>query len=71
MFSTVLADVASAASHNIGACQAIENFEQSLDMLRVPPVTVLVRDLRLKVFDQTLGDVARCTRHDIGREICD
>ena len=32
----------------------------------MPLVTILARDLRLKVFNQTLGDVARGARHDIG-----
>ena len=65
-FTTILEDVASAASHDIGASNAIESFEQSLDMLRVPLVAILARDLRLKVFYQTLGDVSRGARHDIG-----
>ena len=51
-------DVASAASHDIGARNAIEIFEvdQRLEILRVPLVTILAREMRLKIFqvDQAL-----------------
>ena len=50
--------MSSAASHNVGARNAIENFEvdQRLEMLRVPLVTILAREMRLKFFqvDQAL-----------------
>ena len=42
----------SASSHDIGASNVI--FEQSLDMLCVPLVVILTRDMRLNFFDQTL-----------------
>ena len=50
--STIFGHVASAAgySHSCGASNAIEIFEQPLDMLGGPPVTILARDMRLKVF---------------------
>ena len=55
IFETVLeGDGASAASHDIGASNEIENFEQSLDMLRVPLVIIMARDVQLKVFDQAV-----------------
>ena len=50
-------DVANAASHDIGARNAIEFFEvvQALEMLRVPLVTILARKMRLKVFSTISG----------------
>ena len=54
-------DVVSAASHNIGTRNAIENkIDQALEILRVPLVTILAREMRLKYdwnffeFDQAL-----------------
>ena len=46
-------DVASGASHDIGARNAIEIFEvdQALEMLRVALVTILEREMRLKFFE--------------------
>ena len=46
-------DVASGASHDIGARNAIEFFEvhQRLEMLRVALVTILARKMRLKFFE--------------------
>ena len=43
---------ASAASHNIGARNAIGIYSsrQRLEMLRVPLVTILAREVRLKFF---------------------
>ena len=57
--------------YSIGARNAIENFcevDQALEMLRVPLVTILAREMRLKVFwsRPTFGDVASAARHDIG-----
>ena len=45
-------DVANAACHDIGARNAIEIFwsRPMLEMLRVPLVTILAREMRLKVF---------------------
>ena len=64
-------DVASAASHDIGARNAIENFfqvDQALKVLRVPLVTILAREMRLKIFwsRPNFGDVASAASHDIG-----
>ena len=46
-------DVESAASHDLGARNSIEKFfevDQALEMLRVPLVTILAREMRLKSF---------------------
>ena len=68
--STELWKCCSAASHDIGARNAIEIFEvdQALEMLRVPLVTILARQIRLKIFwsRPSFGDVARAASHDIG-----
>ena len=62
---------ASAASHNIGARNAIEIYSsrQRLEMLRVPLVTILAREVRLKYFwsRPSFGDVASAASHDIGK----
>ena len=42
--------VASAAWHNLGARNAIEN-DQALKMCRVSLVTILAREMRLKIFE--------------------
>ena len=62
-------DVASAASHDIGARNAIEN-DQALEMLWVSLVTVLAREMRLKIVWSwpSFGDVASPISHDI-REV--
>ena len=46
-------DVASDASHDIGARNAIENFQvdRALEMLRVPLVTIVAREMRLNFFE--------------------
>ena len=54
-----MGDVASGASHDIGARNAIESFfevDQALEMFRVALVTILAREIRLKFFqvDQRL-----------------
>ena len=67
-------DVASATSHDIGASSEKEtrlNFfqvDQALGMLRVPLVTILAREMRLKFFlkSTNFGDVASAASHDIG-----
>ena len=64
-------DVASSASHDIGARNAIEIFRsrpEALVMLRVPPVTMLAREMRLKFFWSwpSFGYVASAAGHDIG-----
>ena len=48
-------DVASVASHDIGARNAIDFFEgdQTLEMMRVSPVTILAREMRLKFLKST------------------
>ena len=46
-------DVVSVARHGIGARNAIENFlkwTKLLEMLRVPQVKILAREMRLKSF---------------------
>ena len=45
IFSTILGDFASAAGHDIGGSNAIENFEQSFYMLGVPLFMISARDL--------------------------
>ena len=47
-----LKNVASVASHSIGARKAIEIFEddQALEMLRVPLVKILAREMQSKFF---------------------
>ena len=68
-------DVASGASHDIGARNAIEIFwkffevDRALEMLRVPLVTTLAREMRFYLFfwsRPTFGDVASGASHDIG-----
>ena len=63
-------DVASGAGHDIGARNAIEIFEvdQRLEMLRVPLVTIVAREMRFKTFwsRPSFGDVGSAASHDIG-----
>ena len=65
-------DVASAAGHDIGARNAIETFFKStnlsLEMLRVPLVRILAREMRLNIFSSrpSFGDVASAASHDGG-----
>ena len=42
--------------------------DQALDMLRVPLVTILVREMRLKIFlsGPTFGEFVSAASHDIG-----
>ena len=61
--------VASAARHDIGARNAVEN-DQGLEMLRVPLVTIVAREMRLKICWSrpwpSFGDVASAVSHEIG-----
>ena len=66
-------DGASAASYDIGARNAIEQFfefDQTLEMVRVPLVTILAREMRLTIFwsRPNFGDGMSAASHDIGEK---
>ena len=61
-------DVASTASHDIGARNAIENvFAEAVDMLRVPQVTVLAQETKTT----KLWECCECRQSRFGRKKCD